>query len=317
MHQLRAATLADVERLAAFMGRCTLAHQGVRRESVDEMRQRLTKPGTDPALDTWVVERGDAEIAGFGQVWSKHPHTEVVCFVRVDPECTGQGIATALLERGVARAEQLAARAEVGRQVTLHATSWPNDEEATRLLEAAGFVPIRYFLLMTTDLDEPPEPPRWPAEVEVRALDESSDLRPVYEARTAVFRDHWGQAQPDFEDWLHEYTRLDPTLWLVAEDTEGIAGFALCSPDLAEDPDAGYVDELGVRTDRRGAGLGLALLLQTFSVFAERGKRRVSLHVDADNLTGALRLYTRAGMRADPRFAVWERDLPLRAATRA
>jgi hypothetical protein len=35
----------------------------------------------------------------------------------------------------------------------------------------------------------------------------------------------------------------------------------------------------------------------------------VSLHVDVDNLTGALRLYTRAGMRPDPRIVVWERPL--------
>jgi mycothiol synthase len=309
MHQLRAATLDDVERLAAFMGRCTRAHQGVRRESVDEMRQRLTRPGTDPALDTWVVERGDVAIAGFGQVWSEHPHTEVVCYVRVDPECTGQAIATALLERGARRAEQLAARAEVGRRVALHATSWPNDAEATRLLEAAGFVPIRYFLLMTSDLDEAPELPRWPADVEVRALDEASDLRPVYEAQTAIFRDHWGEGQPDFEEWLHEYTGFDPELWFVAEDAAGIAGFALCLPELAEDREAGYVGEIGVRPDRRGGGLGLALLLQALSAFAARGKQRVSLHVDAENLTGALRLYKRAGMRAEPRIVVWEREL--------
>ena len=44
--QIRAVTLDDLERLAAFMGRCTLAHQGVRRESVDEMRTRLTQPGS-------------------------------------------------------------------------------------------------------------------------------------------------------------------------------------------------------------------------------------------------------------------------------
>ena len=309
MQQIRAATLDDVERLATFMGRCTLAHQGVRRASVDEMRQRLTKPGTDPALDTWVVERDDSELVGFGQVWSEHPHAEVVCYVRVDPDCTGRGIATALLERGARRAEQLATRAEAERRVALHATSWPNDGSAARLLEGAGFAPIRYFLLMTIDLDDRPEPAQWPADVVVRALGEDTDLRPVYEAQTAIFLDHWGEAQPDFEEWLHEYTGFDPTLWFVAEDAAGIAGFALCLPEFAEDRDAGYVGELGVRPDRRGAGLGLALLLQTFSAFAARGKQRVSLHVDAENLTGALRLYTRAGMRAEPRIVVWEREL--------
>ena len=79
--EIRPATLDDVDRLAAFMGRCTLAHQGVRRASTDEMRQRLTRPGTDPALDTWLVE-DDGEVAGFAQVWRDEP--AVVCYVRGD-----------------------------------------------------------------------------------------------------------------------------------------------------------------------------------------------------------------------------------------
>jgi mycothiol synthase len=311
VNTIRAATLEDVDRLASFMGRCTLAHQGVRRASAEEMQQRLTKPGTDPALDTWIVERDDSEVAGFAQVWSEHPHTELICYVRVDPESTGQGIATDLLARGADRAKQFAARAEGGRSV-LHATSWPKDGLAATLLERRGFVPVRYFLLMTIELAEQPARPQWPSGIRVRSLDESSDLQPVYEARTEVFRDNPGDSQPEFEDWLHEYTGaggFDPTLWLVAEDAHGIAGFALCLPGLAEDPESGYVSELGVRFDRRGNGLGLALLLQTFTTFGQRGKQRVSLHVDADNLSRALRLYTRAGMQAEPRIVVWEQEL--------
>ena len=308
MNQIRAATLDDVDRLASFMGRCTLAHQGVRRASAEEMQQRLTKPGTDPALDTWVAERESSEVAAFAQVWSEHPHTEVV-YVRVDPECTGQGIAADLLARGAERAKQLAARAQDGRHV-LHATSWPRDELAAPMLEQHGFVPVRYFLLMTIELAEQSVRPQWPSGIRVRSLDESSDLRPVYEAQKAIFGDNWRDSQPEFEEWLHEYTGaggFDPTLWFVAEDAQGIAGFALCLPELAEDPESGYVTELGVRANRRGAGLGLALLLQTFTTFELRGRQRVSLHVDADNLSGALRLYTRAGMQAEPRIVVWER----------
>jgi N-acetylglutamate synthase-like GNAT family acetyltransferase len=121
--QIRAATLDDVERLAEFMGRCTLAHQGVRRASADEMRQRLTQPGTDPELDTWLVEGAGGDIAGFAQVWPEPP--AVVCYVRVDPERTGQGIGSTLLERGAARARELSPQ-----PTALHATTWPKDESA-------------------------------------------------------------------------------------------------------------------------------------------------------------------------------------------
>jgi mycothiol synthase len=297
--QIRAATLDDVARLAAFMGRCTLAHQGVRRASEDEMRQRLTRPGTDPALDTWLVE-DEGEVAAFGQVWPED--AAVVWYTRVDPERRGRGIASALLEHGAARALDLP-----GEAPALHATSWPKDEAAAPFLETNGFVPIRYLSLMTVELGSAQEPPDWPPGIRVQTLDESADLLPVFEAVNLVFPD-----QPrSFDEWLHEYegAGFDPTLWFVAEDDDGLAGFALCQPELAEDPDAGYVGELGVRPDRRGQGLGLALLRLGFVEFLRRGKRRVSLHVDVDNLTGALRLYTRAGMRPDPRLVVWERGL--------
>ena len=292
--QIRAATLGDADRLASFMGRCTLAHQGVRRASADEMRQRLTQPGTDPTRDTWVVEDGE-EVVGFAQVWRED--AAVVCYVRVDPKHSGRGIGSTLLERGSARARDLEGPA------VLHATSWPKDAAAAPLLEGTGFSPLRYLSLMTIDLARAPEPPSWPADVVVRALDEDLDLRRIHDAQQAVF-----PAQ-SFEDWLHEYGRFEPTLWFVAEDAEGIAGFALCLPELAGDPGAGYVSELGVRPDRRGQGLGLALLQQTFVEFHARGRGRVSLHVDVDNLTGAVRLYTKAGMRPEPRLVVWERPL--------
>jgi mycothiol synthase len=165
---------------------------------------------------------------------------------------------------------------------------------------------------MTIDLSELPEPPRWPCNVRVRALTDQDDLRPVWDARTTVFLDHSGEAQPEFDEWLHEYTGgggLDLSLWFLAEDAEGIAGLILCMPELAEDPGTGYISELGVRRDHRGEGLGLALLRHVFAEFHRRGKRRAALHVDTDNLTGAVRLYTRAGMQAEPRFVVWERPM--------
>lgn len=289
--QIRAATLDDVARLAAFMGRCTLAHQGVRRASEDEMRQRLTRPGSDPALDTWLAE--DDDVVGFAQVWPEP--NDVVCYIRVDPAHTGKGIATALLERAGPRARRLA-------DAPLHATSSAKDDAAGPFLEAHGFVPIRYVSLMTIELDRQPEPAAWPENVHVTALGAETDLQPVFDAVSKTFPERTG----GFEEWLHEYEGLDPTLWFIAEDDSGIAGFALCMPELAEDAEAGYIAELGVREDRRGEGLGLALLRHAFIALHARGRKRASLHVDADNLTGAVRLYTRAGMTPDPRFVVWE-----------
>ena len=56
-------------------------------------------------------------------------------------------------------------------------------------------------------------------------------------------------------------------------------------------------------------GLGLALLRESFRRFRETGETVVALGVDADNPTGATRLYERAGMRVLWQADVWEKEL--------
>jgi ribosomal protein S18 acetylase RimI-like enzyme len=61
----------------------------------------------------------------------------------------------------------------------------------------------------------------------------------------------------------------------------------------------------------RRRGLGLALLRHSFQEFFRRGRRKVGLGVDASSLTGATRLYEKAGMRSDEhhKSARFEKEL--------
>jgi ribosomal protein S18 acetylase RimI-like enzyme len=88
-----------------------------------------------------------------------------------------------------------------------------------------------------------------------------------------------------------------------------IAGFNLCRPHSHYDVDRGWVSALGVRRPWRKRGLGLALLRHAFNEFYRRGKRKVGLGVEAQNLTGALRLYDSAGMRVDQAYDDFEKEL--------
>ncbi len=72
--------------------------------------------------------------------------------------------------------------------------------------------------------------------------------------------------------------------------------------------DHGWVDQLGVLAPARGRGIGAALLRRSFAMFAGRGLRRALLSVDAENPTGATRLYERVGMRVVNRWDWWERS---------
>jgi hypothetical protein len=53
----------------------------------------------------------------------------------------------------------------------------------------------------------------------------------------------------------------------------------------------------------------MALLRHAFGAFYRRGQPKVGLGVDADSLTGATRLYERAGMRVSERIARFEKEL--------
>jgi ribosomal protein S18 acetylase RimI-like enzyme len=73
--------------------------------------------------------------------------------------------------------------------------------------------------------------------------------------------------------------------------------------------DLGWVRELGVRSRWRGRGVGKALLLETFRAFELLKLERVSLGVDAENATGATRLYEGVGMREEERHDLYHMTL--------
>jgi len=91
-------------------------------------------------------------------------------------------------------------------------------------------------------------------------------------------------------------------------DGSEVAGISLCPPCSISDPAMGWVGTLGVRRPWRKRGLGLALLLHSFGEFYRRGFRKAGLGVDASSLTGAVRLYEKAGMHVAQIFDHYERE---------
>jgi len=71
----------------------------------------------------------------------------------------------------------------------------------------------------------------------------------------------------------------------------------------------GWVMDLSVRRPWRKQGLGLALLQHSFVEYYNRGFRSVGLGVDASSLTGATRLYEKAGMHVQRKYDRYELEL--------
>jgi mycothiol synthase len=251
------------------------------------------------------------------EVWDlADPHVRVNIWGRVHPDHQGRGIGTALVQWAESRARQAIEKAPPDARVFVLTSAIEADTTAHGIFEAAGFQHVRNSWRMRIDLDAKPPAPDWPEGIAVRPMRVGVDERATIQAVRDSFKDHWsfvaGPFEEEFERWQHFMKNdkdFDRAIWFLAWDGDQIAGVSLCWPKTNDDPDMGWVGTLGVLRPYRRKGLGLALLRHSFGEFYRRGQKRVGLGVDASNLTGATRLYERAGMRVARQYRTFEKEL--------
>jgi mycothiol synthase len=247
---------------------------------------------TGAADELRVLEQG-GEVVGYGDI-------SVAEYVELDlaaPDRWG-----AFLDW----AEASAREAGVGRV----RTGCPAGHPLERVLAERGYRLWRVSLRMETELRERPDD-ALPAGFSVRSY-EDADHDAVIDAMNDAFVDDalWRVVTPKvFAAYYLEDESYDPQLWSLAWDGDVLAGLVLAFPALQGDATLGWVRTLGVREPYRRRGLGGALLRRAFAQLHDRGVPRVGLGVDAENPTGALRLYERAGMAPTRRTHNYVRDV--------
>jgi mycothiol synthase len=260
--------------------------------TLEDVQADWAAPGVDPALDAWLVEDGGAPL-GYALLDDRG-----AALVTVPPASEGRGVGTALREAAEARA------ADRGEALVRQYVPTSNEPARAHLL-AAGYWPVYSYFRMRMDLARAPEPP---AGVPVRAFSRGADDAPVHalveEAMAGVAGNEprslesWQAAKVDKEGW-------DPSLWLVHDDADGLAGVVLCE---RWDEGVGYVDYLAVAARSRGRGLGRALLLHGFAALRGAGLAVAELSVQGENAS-ATRLYESVGMRPVWTIERWEKPL--------
>jgi mycothiol synthase len=313
----RPARLSDAEALTRIFNADSQRLFGVNQHDADNLATEWQTPGFDLRHDTRVVLAPSGKPVGYAEVWDiDAPHVRIWSWGCVDPEERGRGIGSALVAWQDGRGRAALDDAPAGSRVSLRQSVSNLDEPAERLLESSGYAPIRHNFQMKIELDQATPAPVWPCGVTVRTFDPASDLLPMVEAIRAAFRDHWGYVESPLESslavWRHIVTEeksFDASLWFLADHDGDIVAVALCSAIEPEDPDLGYVNTLCVGRPWRRHGIGLALLHHAFGELGRRGKKRVALGVDGSSLTGAVRLYERAGMHVERRRILYEKEL--------
>ena len=315
---VRGANLEDVEPAMKLFNRWS--HSIIGQDELNDaqaLRTEWKSPNFDPAEDIRLVFAPDGSMAGYTEVWTTmKPPVHPWIWGRVDPDFENMGIGTWLLHWAEQRAFHALKDVPEGLRFAPRVGSFREAVGSRKLFEDLGYRYIRSSYRMLIELDAPVSEPEFPEGITVRTYNPETDAESVYRADVDSFRDHFGFVEQPFEEGFERYKHFmlnfegfDPTLYFLAMKGDEIAGINLCRPNSYDDPNLGWVGTLGVRRPWRKRGIGLALLRHSFNEFYQRGKRKVGLGVDAQNLTGALRLYEKAGMHVHQAFDQYEKEL--------
>jgi mycothiol synthase len=247
---------------------------------------------------SWMVERGGMPVA-FAAAIDRGDETDY--WVTVHPEAAGRGLSFWLLTEAERHAREAgSAVLRVGRVV--------ENLAAVTLFRELGYREARHYFQMRIDFEHAPTAPSPPAGIELTPF-RRDDASAFHETLNEAFAEEWGWHGMPFEEWRER--RLDTpdtdlSLWFVARDGDALAGVVRCE---TRRDGGGWIGALGVLKPWRRRGVGRALLLHAFCELGRRGASHVGLGVDAENPTGATRLYEGAGMRVVKEDVVYEKEL--------
>lgn len=285
---IRAVRMDEVEVTAELLNEHSRRLHGVDDQTPSELRQYWESPDVDFGRDVLVAEAPDGSLVGYADL-GVQANTVWLDVRGLEPQPV-----RALLDAIEKRA------AEKRPAAGLLGYTSESDELLCDLYKQAGYSVTRHSYRMEISLEHGAPEANWPEGFSVRTMRPGEEER-VYESQMTSFADTWMFEREPFELWSHWFLKdpaFDPSLWFLAEAGDELAGIAL-TRESENEPGLGWVRILGVVPEFRRRGLAQALLRHAFGEYARRGLRRVGLGVDAENPTGAVRVYECAGMHVE------------------
>jgi mycothiol synthase len=316
----RLLTVEDAALVAELYNVRAVADGGQQDMTAERVSIEWQRENFELQTEAWLVLDPDGTAAGYEEVMQEATDAPMRLDGCVHPDHVGRGIGTYLVRQAEVRAMRKAGIGKLKAGVLAEITVAGGDDCAHRLMKKCGYEPVRTYSRMQIEMNAPPPSPDWPSGITVRPFVVGQDEYTMYEMMTDTFADVWGYVTPTFEQWTQgrfEGDEFDPSLWFFAiypygterdgltDESGEFVGAIMGIPR----PDGGWVRGLGVLREYRGKGVGLALLRHVFGEFYRRGLRIVGLGVDAQSLTGAHRLYERAGMQVAERFVMYRKWL--------
>ncbi|MDA8436212.1 MAG: GNAT family N-acetyltransferase [Actinomycetales bacterium] len=280
---------------------CDVAVLGGPDSGAGDVEALLTLPTTDRDA-AFLAFDGDEPV---GLCWVEADTTARDTFVDVfaPPGLRALEVRDLGLARGVEVAHRHRDAAPEPGPWTVRSGAWTADEDYAAVILAHGFTPVRRFYRMRIESASPLVPataPPLPDGVALVVSDDEATRRRICAVDNEAFLDHWHFVPREYDEWwghMSSGSTRDPDGWwlLTVDGTDA----AICLLDESRaDIGDGYVSILGVRKEFRGRGLARMLLQRAFVHYRDIGRAGTQLGVDAENTTGAVRLYESVGMTA-------------------
>lgn len=309
---------ADFPRLLNVIQKSKAADQSEDVDTLESLTNFYSHLTNCDLYQDLILAEAAGQVVAYGRVlWLDEDTTAERVYVHVAftlPEWRGRGLGQQLLEWLEARLRAIAATHDHAGQRHLQVWGVSDKEIARRkLLERAGYAPIRYFYTMVrptlNDIPDAPLPPG----LEVRPV-QTAHLRAIWEANVEAFRDHWGFSEPpedEYHSWLTDPVEFQPDIWKIAWDGDQVAGMVrgFIHPEQNQRFNRlrGWTENIAVRRPWRKRGLARALIAENLHELKARGMTEAALSVDTENPTGALRVYESMGFRAVEQRAVYRK----------
>lgn len=168
-------------------------------------------------------------------------------------------------------------------------------------LTAAGLEPERWYVDMHLSFDDvQPGPVMPPDGVQLVPFDGSLS-EPVRQVHNQAFSTLAGSHQVGEQEWQASLaaSTARPQWSHVALEGDQVVGYALNSAHQmdweAQGYTEGWTDRIGVRPDRRGRGIGRALVEASLNTFSAQGLAGAGLGLDTTNHETALVMFTELG----------------------
>ena len=285
--------------------------------SWDEVGAMWDYPGFDLAQHSYFAFSAEGKNVAFAElrVWRDIP-VRPILYAYVHPEHRNHGIGSQITAWGIRRSQSFIPLVPEGARVVLGAFS--NRAEGQQLLEDCGFICTRQSHIMTIDLQADLPPPKFPAGFRLVTMVEHPVLKDFVRVYQETFKDHRGAVDEPLAAAVARWERMleagsyRPEHFVLLKEDTADAAVLILADKSEEDPDKAWVQTLGVLPEYRRRGLATQLLFLAYALARDMGKRRVGLSVDASSLTGAQKLYEKAGMRVEMVYNAYELEYPAR-----